>query len=113
VQLKLAKMTARLEFLKLANWEAAWSATYAQLNPSLASSIKVFGTEFYMECLRELMEIVGPSAYLTPESPGAVLASSLQRSYRGMLILTFGGGVNEVQRDLIAIFGLGMPRADR
>jgi hypothetical protein len=113
VQVKLARLTARLEFLKLANWEAAWSATHAQLNPSLASSIKVFGTEFYMECLRELMEIVGPAAYLTPDSPGAVLQSSLQRSYRGMLILTFGGGTNEVQRDLIAIFGLGMPRADR
>ena len=29
------------------------------------------------------------------------------------MILTFGGGVNEVQRDLIALFGLGFPRSAR
>ena len=33
--------------------------------------------------------------------------------YRGVVILTFGGGVNEVQRDLISAFGLGMPLAKR
>jgi alkylation response protein AidB-like acyl-CoA dehydrogenase len=31
-------------------------------------------------------------------------------NYRSLLILTFGGGTNEIQRDLIAMFGLGMPR---
>ena len=34
-------------------------------------------------------------------------------NYRGLLILTFGGGTNEMQRDLIAMFGLGLPRALR
>ena len=37
----------------------------------------------------------------------------LERAYQGTLILTFGGGVNEIQRDLIAMFGLGMPRTPR
>ncbi|HEY1281386.1 MAG TPA: acyl-CoA dehydrogenase family protein, partial [Acidimicrobiales bacterium] len=37
----------------------------------------------------------------------------LESLYRGMLILTFGGGTNEVQRDLIAMFGLGFPRPGR
>jgi alkylation response protein AidB-like acyl-CoA dehydrogenase len=37
----------------------------------------------------------------------------LERNYRSLIILTFGGGVNEVQRDLIAMFALGLPRADR
>jgi hypothetical protein len=33
--------------------------------------------------------------------------------YRGLTILTFGGGTNEIQRDLIDVFGLGMPMAKR
>ena len=52
-------------------------------------------------------------SYLRDGSPEAVLRSRLERNYRSLLILTFGGGVNEVQRDLIAAFGLGMPMAGR
>jgi hypothetical protein len=59
------------------------------------------------------MEIIGPRSYLTDGSPEAVLKSRLERNYRSLIILTFGGGVNEVQRDLIAVFGLGMPMAAR
>ena len=40
-------------------------------------------------------------------------AGRVERAYRGTLILTFGGGTNEIQRDLIAIFGLKMPRSLR
>ena len=34
-------------------------------------------------------------------------------SIEGLVILTFGGGTNEMQRDLITMFGMGFPRADR
>jgi alkylation response protein AidB-like acyl-CoA dehydrogenase len=78
-----------------------------------ASSIKVFGTEFYLEAFRLLFEIVGQRGYLRPGSEDQVLKGRLERLYRGMIILTFGGGTNEIQRDLIAVFGLGMPRALR
>ena len=73
----------------------------------------MFGTEFYLEAFRLLMEIIGQDSYLKDGAPGAVLQSRLENSYRGLIILTFGGGVNEVQRDLIAVFGLGMPLAPR
>ena len=49
----------------------------------------------------------------TSWKPGAVLRSRLQQCTRGSIILTFGGGVNEMQRDLISQFTLGLPRADR
>ena len=48
-----------------------------------------------------------------PGAPDSVLKSRLERYYRSLIILTFGGGVNEVQRDLIAVFGLDMPMAKR
>jgi alkylation response protein AidB-like acyl-CoA dehydrogenase len=113
VRSHLARVRAKLEFLKLINWKVAWTATQGHLEVADASSIKVFGTEFYMEALRLMSEVVGQSAYLKRGSPGAVLHSRLESHTRGLVILTFGGGTNEIQRDLIAIFGLGMPRSLR
>jgi alkylation response protein AidB-like acyl-CoA dehydrogenase len=75
--------------------------------------VKVFGTEFNMEAYRLLMEVIGPRAYTKADAPESVLRSRLESGIRGSIILTFGGGTNELQRDLIAMFGLGFPRASR
>ena len=111
VQEHLARVYAELEFLRLINWKVAWQATQGQLDVADASSIKVFGTEFNLRAIRALMEIVGQAGYLTRGSPAAVIAGRLEMQARSIIILTFGGGTNEIQRDLIAIFGLGMPRS--
>ena len=113
VQVHLARVHAKLEFLKLINWKVAWDATQGKLDVADASTNKVFGTEFYMEAFRLMMEVVGQAGYLTRGSPEAVLAGRLEMYARSMVILTFGGGTNEIQRDLIAIFGLGLPRSLR
>jgi alkylation response protein AidB-like acyl-CoA dehydrogenase len=114
VQVNLARVHAKLEFLRLANWRVAWLAqSGAALNPADASTIKVYGTEFYMEAARLLMEVMRDQATLQGDSPGAVLAGRVERMLRSMHILTFGGGTNEMQRDLIAIFGLNMPGSPR
>ncbi|MFI5041084.1 MAG: acyl-CoA dehydrogenase family protein [Acidimicrobiales bacterium] len=111
VQVNLARVRAKLEFLRLINWKVAWTATQGHLDVADASTIKVFGTEFYLEAVRLLMEIIGEQAYLNRDSVDSVVRGRLEMSYRSMIILTFGGGTNEVQRDLIAMFGLGMPRS--
>ncbi len=113
VQIHLARIYARLEFLKLINWKVAWTATEGHLDVADASTIKVFGTEFYLEAFKLMMEIVGQAGYLSRGTPEAVLAGRLEMYARSLVILTFGGGTNEIQRDLIAIFGLGMPRSLR
>jgi alkylation response protein AidB-like acyl-CoA dehydrogenase len=114
VQLNLARVHAKLEFLRLANWRVAWLAqTGEALNPADASTIKVYGTEFYMEAARLLMEVMRDQAPISGDSPGAVVRGRVERMMRGMHILTFGGGTNEMQRDLVAIFGLGMPGSPR
>ena len=113
VRIHLARVHAKLEFLRLINWKVAWNGTQGRLDVADASSIKVFGTEFYMEALRTLSEVVGQSGYLRRGSPEEVLRGRLEAYTRGLVILTFGGGTNEIQRDLIAIFGLGMPRSLR
>src|SRR5262249_12534189 len=110
VQLGIARVRARIEFLRLMNFKIAWGAEQNQpMNPAHASSIKVFGTEFYLEACRTMLEIMGASAALRAGSPAAILRDRVGRLMRGIHILTFGGGTNEMQRDLIALFGLGMP----
>jgi alkylation response protein AidB-like acyl-CoA dehydrogenase len=113
VQISLARVYTGLEFLRLLNWKVAWTGTQGRLDVADASSIKVFGTEWYLESFRLLMEIVGPRAYLKRGSAEVVSMGRLEQYYRSLIILTFGGGTNEVQRDLIGMFGLGLPRMPR
>jgi alkylation response protein AidB-like acyl-CoA dehydrogenase len=112
-QINLARVHAGLEFLRLSNWKVAWQATEGELNVADASGIKVFGTEWYLESFRLLMEIMGQRSYLRASSREALLLGHIETMYRSLLILTFGGGTNEIQRDLIGMFGLGLPRAPR
>lgn len=111
VRILLGQAHARTEMLALMNWRLA--TTIDQLGPAEASATKIFGSENALEVYRMLMEIVGPEAGLTPDSPGAVLAGLLERYHRSHLVLTFGGGTNEIQRDMIGYQALGLPAAKR
>ena len=113
VQVNLARVHAGLEFLRLANWKTAWDATNGNMDVALASTIKVFGTEWFLESFRLLMEIVGPRSYLERNSVDDQVAGRLEMLYRSLIILTFGGGTNEIQRDLIGMFGMSLPRTLR
>jgi alkylation response protein AidB-like acyl-CoA dehydrogenase len=112
VQTGLARAHAKVDVLKLLNWKVAWAADKG-LNPADASATKVYGTELALEVYRLLLEVVGQAGYLVEGSPGAALRGRLENQARGQTIFTFGGGTNEVQRDIIAMIGLGMPRAQR
>jgi alkylation response protein AidB-like acyl-CoA dehydrogenase len=110
VQMNIARLHTRLDFLRLMNFKVAWCAEQNQpLNPAHASTIKVFGTEFYLEACRLMLEILGPAGTFRPGSSEAALNGRIGYLLRAIHILTFGGGTNELQRDLIALFGLGMP----
>jgi alkylation response protein AidB-like acyl-CoA dehydrogenase len=109
VQQNLARVYAKAQVLRLMNWKQAWSAQRGQPDMAGASAIKVYGSELQMEAYRALMEVLGAPGILAKGSPGAVLQGKIESSYRNGLILTFGGGTNEVQRDIIAMAGMGMP----
>jgi alkylation response protein AidB-like acyl-CoA dehydrogenase len=109
VQGNLAKFKAKLEVLKLLNWRQAWDITQGGLHPAQASAVKVFASEFNVEGYHLLGEVLGEAGAIRDGSPGAILRGRVERTYRSVLILTFGGGTNEVQRDIIAMAGLGMP----
>ncbi|MCZ4274611.1 acyl-CoA dehydrogenase family protein [Rhodococcoides yunnanense] len=112
VQMALARVHAKVSYLQLLNWEIASAETHAP-GPADASANKVYGTELATEAYRALMEILGDAATLRQGSPGAQLHGRLERLHRSSLILTFGGGTNEVQRDIIAMTALGLPASAR
>jgi len=112
VQLHLARVHAKAEVLKLINWELA-STEVAAPSPADASAAKVYGTELATEAYRLLMEVLGTGATVRTNSPGALLRGRIERMHRSCLILTFGGGTNEIQRDIIGMVALGLPRVNR
>ncbi|CAM3840781.1 acyl-CoA dehydrogenase family protein [Kibdelosporangium persicum] len=112
VQMHLARVHAKVEFLKLMNWRIAWGVEHSP-KPADASATKIFGTEFATEAYRLLMEVLGTNAYVRSGSRGEMLGGRIERLHRSALILTFGGGTNEVQRDIIAGVGLKLPLGKR
>ena len=102
-------MKVHVETLKLMNWKQAWALTQGNLAMADASAVKVFGSEFNIAGYRLLGEVLGANGVIRRGSPEAALMGRIEMMYRSMLILTFGGGTNEVQRDIIAMAGLGMP----
>ena len=110
VQTNLARVKTGLEVVKLICWKQAWSMDQDALGMAEASMAKVYGTEFFVELYRLLLEVMGQAGTIVSDSPGAILKGKLEFRYRVGSVLTFGGGANEVQRDIIAMAGLWMPR---
>jgi alkylation response protein AidB-like acyl-CoA dehydrogenase len=113
VRRALAECYARMEAMRLINFRIAADLEAGGMDVALASTTKVYGSEGVIEILRRLMDIVGASALVRSGSSAALLMGELEFEIRANTINTFGGGANEIQRELIAQFGLGMPRPVR
>jgi hypothetical protein len=105
----LAETLATMRINELLNWQVA---SAAQLDIADASATKIFGSERIQRISRLLEEIV--ARHGDPAEPDtAALVAWLDVLAKRNLVLTFGGGVNEIQRELIATAGLGLPRVPR
>jgi alkylation response protein AidB-like acyl-CoA dehydrogenase len=113
VRADLADCYARLEAMKLLNWQMVEAIAEDRLQPAEASSAKFYGTETHVLVYRKLLTILGAGGWLRPGSPGAALHGRVERMGRSAQINTFGGGVNEIQREIVAAAGLGMKRTAR
>jgi 3-oxocholest-4-en-26-oyl-CoA dehydrogenase alpha subunit len=113
VQLLLARAHALVEAVKLANWRLASSVDSGALTAAESSAGKVLATEAHQEVVRLLLEVLGPGGHLKGPSPGAALRGRLEYEHRSAILYTFGGGNNEVLREIVAWTGLNMPRQAR
>jgi alkylation response protein AidB-like acyl-CoA dehydrogenase len=113
VRSSLAECYARLEAMRLINLRIAADLEQGRMDVALASTTKVYGSESAIEILRKLSNIVGAGGLVRGDSAASLLQGELEYEVRASVTLTFGGGTNEIQRELIAQFGLGMPRTQR
>ena len=113
VRSSLAECYARLEAMRLINMRIAADLEHDRMDVALSSTTKVFGSESAIEILRKLASILGANGSMRSGSAATLLQGELEYELRSSVTLTFGGGTNEIQRELIAQFGLGMPRAQR
>ncbi|AEW93133.1 MULTISPECIES: acyl-CoA dehydrogenase family protein [Streptomycetaceae] len=113
VRRRLAAAHVRLEAMRLLNWRMVDALQRSALTPQDASAVKVYGSEARREVYAWLMEVAAAAGPLREGSAGAVLHGELERGYRSAVIFTFGGGNNEIQREIISWIGLGMPRVRR
>jgi alkylation response protein AidB-like acyl-CoA dehydrogenase len=108
----LARATAAFRVNELLNWQVAGSGASGTEAVADASASKVFGSDEVQSLGLALERIV--TSYGDPADPEtARLMQYLDATSKRNLVLTFGGGVNEVQRELIAMFGLGLPKVPR
>ncbi|HET9972516.1 MAG TPA: acyl-CoA dehydrogenase family protein [Streptosporangiaceae bacterium] len=108
VRRALARASAVIRVNELLNWQVAAAPA---LDVADASVTKVFSSEQVQVVGQELAEVVG--RHLDADPATAELMTWLDVQLKRNIVLTFGGGVNEVQRELIAMAGLGLPRAPR
>nr|6WY8_B Chain B, Acyl-CoA dehydrogenase domain protein Tcur3483 [Thermomonospora curvata DSM 43183]6WY8_D Chain D, Acyl-CoA dehydrogenase domain protein Tcur3483 [Thermomonospora curvata DSM 43183] len=113
VRRDLARTYAKLEAMRLLNWKMTIAVENDELTGADAGATKAYGTETHIDVQRTLTGILGAAGRIRPESPGAVLAGQIEQLSRQGIVNTFGGGVNEVLRDMVATLGLGMPRSRR
>ena len=108
----LARTTVSFRVNELLNWEVAGGGATGTDAVADASASKVFASDRVQDLGRALEAVVhrygDPSAEDTAE-----LMHYLDSVARRNLVLTFGGGVNEVQKELVSMFGLGLPRVPR
>jgi len=112
VRAVLAEAMAVTRVNELLNWQVAVSSASAPVAVGDASATKVFSSEVIQRIGRNLEELVGRHGDLA-DPDTAELAEWLDVAAKRNIVLTFGGGVSEIQRELIASIGLGLPRVPR
>lgn len=108
----LGKATAVFRINELLNWEVARAAAAGEIKVADASSSKVFASDQVQHLLADLVSLVHRHGD-AGEPATRELLDYLDAQAKRNLVLTFGGGVQEVQRELISMFGLGLPRVPR
>lgn len=110
VQNKIREMEVDTEVLRLLNYRVAWLISQGMVPHVESAAIKVFGSEHIRRVSESCLRIMGSFGQLKTGSVRAPLRGKLERLVQMLVMLTFGGGTNEVMRDVIAMMGLGLPR---
>ncbi len=108
---KLAELLAEIDILKLLNYQVVDKISKGKLFWAESSAVKVFGTELNIKINHTLLDLMGLYGQLQMGDELAPLDGLVETHFRDDLLFIFGGGANEIQKDIIAMVGLGMPKS--
>ena len=109
----LAGMAADLNVLKVMDLKTACMVANGEVPVYEASLLKILSNDFRLKLCGEAVQMLSSSGLIRKGSPGAPLDSAdraLESQLIGSVIGLFGGGSNDIQRDIMATHGLGLPR---
>ncbi|MED5810869.1 acyl-CoA dehydrogenase family protein [Mycolicibacterium sp. 050232] len=109
-RMALARAVERVEVGRALSYRVAHQQATGTLEPALPSLSKLYHSELTAELRKLGARILGPAGALLPDDPDAVLHGHFSEGLLLSLLHTIGGGTSEIQRDLIATSGLGLPR---
>ncbi|MBW1641536.1 MAG: acyl-CoA dehydrogenase family protein [Deltaproteobacteria bacterium] len=110
IQQELARLAVDAEVLRLLCYRITWLQINKKTPNYEASVTKVFGSELLDRLSNVGMRILGPYSQLDRGSKWAQLHGGITRSYLNSPSMGIGGGTSEIQRSIIAMRGLGLPR---
>jgi len=110
IRQKIAEIASSIEVSRMMCYRIAWMYS-KNLHPSYESSMSmVFMSEIIRKMVQVAMDIAGPFGQLEMDSKYSILKGRIARDYLRSLSIGIGGGTNEIQRNIIAMRGLELPR---
>jgi len=107
---KLAEIKIEFEIARLLAYRVAWLQANGQVPNYEASMAKMYSTEVNQRFCAAATTILGLGGQLEPGSRWAPLQGRIERGYLAAVSYTIAGGTSEIQRNVIATRGLGLPR---
>jgi alkylation response protein AidB-like acyl-CoA dehydrogenase len=107
---RLARWDTLVEVGRLLLYRSAWLAATGALPQVEGSMAKLFLTETFVGAAHDLVDLAGPEGLLPGHQDGAVLDGLLEHGVRHAVVTTIYGGSSEIQREIVAQRGLGLPR---
>ena len=109
VRRKIAGAVTHLEVSRMLQRRVISEALKGGVPTIQSSQYKLFMNESGKRLANMALDILGPEGQLKPGEEGAPLGGRFERSYRYTVVDTIGGGASEIQKNIIARRGLGLP----
>ena len=110
VRHSLAELAIELNVARLLSYRTAWVLEKGQVPFAEASMTKILTSELDQRLTNFGVNVLGLHGLLKQGSPRVPLAGRVEQAYRVSILESIGGGTNEIQRSIIAMMGLGLPR---
>ena len=110
VRYKLADLTIANETCRMLSYRVGWMQQSGQVPNTEASMMKVYSSELTQRITRTLMQIIGIPGQLGTKDPRAPMGGRVEHAYKASIANTIAAGTSEINRNVIATRGLGLPR---